>query len=543
LRWERDHAIHFAVVNALPTRNKIVDGMKQALAEDNIRVVDIELNKSVYNPLDAIREQAPPICLRSDDGLQVQALSGNSADDAERAVMFIFGLEDTFDSPEHRDATLLAMNIQREKYRGIFRCAMVFWLRRYAVEIIANDAPDFWAWRSGVYNLDTERQELERISTFSLRESDKYANLSADEKIRRRNELRALLDEYESSSDADKPDILQMRGRLLERIGNINYSLQQYKQARDAYNRSLDIACEIGDQRGEGNALNNLGNVSLDFGDARKVIEYCEQALVIHREIGNRRGEGNALGNLGNVYLDFGDAHKTIEYCEQALAIDHEIGDRQGEGTDLSNLGSAYFVLGDARKAIEYCEQALAIDREIGDRHGEGVDLGSLGNAYFALDDAHKAIEYYEQALVIHREIGDRQNECTFLGNLGEVWRHLGEMDKAHAYCEEGLRLALDARNPLSTTWLAWQLSSVYADSGDLATAVALAAFASSRFQGMGYPQAQEVAQNLMRYQEQMGESSFRQALEQAEEVVSDIFRNLAGEQGAEMARDFSVSH
>jgi len=209
----------------------------------------------------------------------------------------------------------------------------------------------------------------------------------------------------------------------------------------------------------------------------------------------------------------------------------------------LSNLGSAYFVLGDARKAIEYCEQALAIDREIGDRHGEGVDLGSLGNAYFALDDAHKAIEYYEQALVIHREIGDRQNECTFLGNLGEVWRHLGEMDKAHAYCEEGLRLALDARNPLSTTWLAWQLSSVYADSGDLATAVALAAFASSRFQGMGYPQAQEVAQNLMRYQEQMGESSFRQALEQAEEVVSDIFRNLAGEQGAEMARDFSVSH
>jgi len=457
LRWERDHAIHFAVVNALPTRNKIVDGMKQALAEDNIRVVDIELNKSVYNPLDAIREQAPPICLRSDDGLQVQALSGNSADDAERAVMFIFGLEDTFDSPEHRDATLLAMNIQREKYRGIFRCAMVFWLRRYAVEIIANDAPDFWAWRSGVYNLDTERQELERISTFSLRESDKYANLSADEKIRRRNELRALLDEYESSSDADKPDILQMRGRLLERIGNINYSLQQYKQARDAYNRSLDIACEIGDQRGEGNALSNLGNV--------------------------------------------------------------------------------YFAVGDAQKAIEYYEQALVIARDIGDRQGEGVGLGNLGNAYAALDDARKAIEYYEQALVIDREINDQQGECADLGNLGDEWRKLGEMDKARAYCEEGLRLALGTRNPLQTTQLAWQLSSVYADSGDLAAAVALAEFAFSRFRAMGFPEAQAAAQNLVRYQEQMGEQAFLQALEGAEKTVSGIFRELAGEPGAEMAK------
>ncbi len=160
LRWERDHAIYFAVINVLSIRNEIVDRVKQSLAEDNIRAVDIKLSKPVYNPLNVIREQAPSICLRSEDGSRTQTRCGNSADDAERAVMFIFGLENTLDSPEHRDAALLAMNLQRERYRNIFQCAMVFWLKQYAVEIIANDAPDFWAWRSGVDNLDTECREL-----------------------------------------------------------------------------------------------------------------------------------------------------------------------------------------------------------------------------------------------------------------------------------------------------------------------------------------------------------------------------------------------
>lgn len=502
LRWERDHAIHFAVVNALPTRNKIVDGMKQALAEDNIRVVDIELSEPVYNPLDAIREQAPPICFRSGNDPQTRAQPGNFTDDAERTVMFIFGLEDTFDSPEHRNSALLAMNIQREKYREIFRCAMVFWLRQYAVEIIANDAPDFWAWRSGVYNLGAKHRELERISMLYLRESDKFTSLSVDEKIRRRNELRALLDEYESKSDADRPDILQMRGRLSQRIGNINYSLQQYEHARDAYNHSLDIA----------------------------------------RGIGDRGLEGNALHGLGNAYFDLGDARKAIEYYKQALVIGREIGDRQGEDTDLGNLGNAYLSLGDAHKAIEYYEQALVIDREIGDRQGEGTDLGNLGSAYAALDDVRKAIEYYKQALVIVHEIGDRQVEGSVLGNLGDTWRELGEMDKAHSCLEEGLRLALEVRDPLRTTQITWQLSSVYDDSGDLVTAVVLLAFAFSRFQAMGFPQAKAAAQILTRYQEQMGEQAFLQTLEGAEETVSGIFRNLAGERGAEMVKGFSVS-
>ncbi|MBM4049798.1 MAG: tetratricopeptide repeat protein [Planctomycetes bacterium] len=174
-----------------------------------------------------------------------------------------------------------------------------------------------------------------------------------------------------------------------------------------------------------------------------------------------------------------------------------------------------------------YYEQALAIDREIGDRRGEGADLGNMGLAYAALGEARKAIGYYEQQLVIVREIGDRQGACAALGNMAVAWRQLGEPQKALACHREALRLALEAQDPLRTVQLAWQLAPVYEDLGDLPRAVALAAFAASRFKDMQYPQAQSAMADLARYQKTMGKAPFTKALQAAEATLQQIFSEI----------------
>ncbi|MCL4268560.1 MAG: tetratricopeptide repeat protein, partial [Anaerolineales bacterium] len=88
--------------------------------------------------------------------------------------------------------------------------------------------------------------------------------------------------------------------------------------------------------------------------------------LEIAREIGDRRGEGNALGNLGNAYYALGDAKKAIEFYEQALVIDREIGDRRGEALGSWNLGLAYEKEGDLTKAINAMQICVDFEREIG---------------------------------------------------------------------------------------------------------------------------------------------------------------------------------
>ena len=125
-------------------------------------------------------------------------------------------------------------------------------------------------------------------------------------------------------------------------LGNAYLLLGKYKQASDYYQQSLELAREICDLQGQGQALNNLGNVYRNLSNYPKSIEYLEQALSIAREIGERQAESNALGNLGSTYRNLSNYVQAIEYNQQALVIRRETGDRQGEGNDLCSLGNAF---------------------------------------------------------------------------------------------------------------------------------------------------------------------------------------------------------
>ncbi len=105
----------------------------------------------------------------------------------------------------------------------------------------------------------------------------------------------------------------------LNGLGLAYYSLGEYDKAINYHQQSLQIAIEIGDRYGEGNALGSLGNAYLSLGEYDKAIKYHQQHLQIARQIGNRYGEGNALGSLGNIYYSLGDYRQAIEYLQKSL--------------------------------------------------------------------------------------------------------------------------------------------------------------------------------------------------------------------------------
>ncbi|MDE5080310.1 MAG: tetratricopeptide repeat protein, partial [Trichodesmium sp. St18_bin1] len=191
-----------------------------------------------------------------------------------------------------------------------------------------------------------------------------------------------------------------------------------YKECIQLYSRLLGKL----DQYWDGICLTHLGNVYYSQGEYDKAMEYYQQSLQIAREIGNRSGEGNALGNLGNVYNSQGKYDKAMEYYQQHLQIARGIGDRSGEGNALGNLGVVYDSQGEYDKAMEYNQQHLQIAREIGHRSREGHALMGLGNVYNSQGKYDKAMEYHQQRLQIAREIGDRSGEGNALGNLGNVY-------------------------------------------------------------------------------------------------------------------------
>ncbi|HEX5720652.1 MAG TPA: tetratricopeptide repeat protein, partial [Thermoanaerobaculia bacterium] len=239
------------------------------------------------------------------------------------------------------------------------------------------------------------------------------------------------------------------RESLLGRLAQAYHRLGESDQTIEYGEQQMEIAREIGDREGEGDALMMLGVAYTDLGEVEKAITYCEQALVIHQQIGDRQGESGDLGNLGLGYFHLGKFEEAIGYFEQTLLIHREIGDRRGEGNDLGNLGLAYMSLHKIERAITHFEQRLGIAREIGDRRGEEKVLGNLGTAYMQLGKVATAIGYYEQALVIDREIGDRRGEAADLGNLGITYMILGETNKAVALLEQALAIGRAIKDPL----------------------------------------------------------------------------------------------
>ncbi len=252
----------------------------------------------------------------------------------------------------------------------------------------------------------------------------------------------------------------------------IFYSISDFKKAIEYYERSLEIAKEIGDKAGESICYAGLGTAYHDLGDFKKAIEYYERSLEIFKEIGNKAGESTCYTGLGNAYLNLGDFKKAIGYYERSLEIKKEIGDKAGESTCYTGLGNAYHDLGDFKKAIGYYERSLEIKKEIGDKAGESICYAGLGTAYHDLGNIKKAIEYHERSLEIFKEIGNKAGESICYAGLGTAYHDLGNIKKAIEYYERSLEIAKEIGDKAGESICYGNLGTAYHDLGNIKKAI-----------------------------------------------------------------------
>ncbi|XP_078375821.1 uncharacterized protein LOC144659274 [Oculina patagonica] len=221
-------------------------------------------------------------------------------------------------------------------------------------------------------------------------------------------------------------------GHFTLALANIYKQQCKYVEAKELYERSINIMKGTCDRKGEATAYGQCGTMSYYLGEYAKAQEYIEKALAIRMEIGDRKGQAADYGNLGSVFHSLGEYAKAQEYIEKALAIRMEIGDRKGQAADYENLGSVFHSLGEYAKAQEYIKKALAIRMEIGDRKGQAADYENLGSVFHSLGEYAKAQEYIKKALAIRMEIGDRKGQAADYGNLGSVFNSVYPKPRLH---------------------------------------------------------------------------------------------------------------
>ena len=168
-------ALFFARCNAPALRSELMLVATQQLAALGVEIVEVAFEDEPANVRERLRaalaaadkDAKTPIPVELPAPLQPLAVAEPPAGytvGGKRAV-FVTGLEYgiPYDQPNAR--ILAELNLGRDAFPRDVPHPLVIWLPDYAVTAVARFAPDFWAWRSGVFEFETGEAERSAASS------------------------------------------------------------------------------------------------------------------------------------------------------------------------------------------------------------------------------------------------------------------------------------------------------------------------------------------------------------------------------------------
>ncbi|WP_170284966.1 AfsR/SARP family transcriptional regulator [Kribbella amoyensis] len=129
------------------------------------------------------------------------------------------------------------------------------------------------------------------------------------------NGARARLEECLGRGTDDQ----RLRAVALACLGRLAWRQRDYGAARDAYERSLALFEEFGDDLERARGLRNLALVESTTGDTTKAVARCREGLALFRRHDDHRGRGSTLTVLGLAKYEDGDFDGGKEYYAEAL--------------------------------------------------------------------------------------------------------------------------------------------------------------------------------------------------------------------------------
>ncbi|WP_052288669.1 tetratricopeptide repeat protein [Leptolyngbya iicbica] len=144
------------------------------------------------------------------------------------------------------------LNQQRDRFRNELPVCFVFLVPLFLVKYLKRRAPDFFDWRSGVFELQDDDATLkQQVEDCRLEDPSQIKNLSAGERIQRALEIKDLLDNPTIQSD--------QQFRLLYDLGLIQFENQDSRSGWVSWDKASHVpVCEAESLYLQGNVLYKL---------------------------------------------------------------------------------------------------------------------------------------------------------------------------------------------------------------------------------------------------------------------------------------------
>ncbi len=331
--------LFFARCNVPALRSRLILIARQRLAALGVRMIEVTFTEEPTN----VRERLRTALLAADEAdeaslpiaplperqlLGVAEAQASYAAGAKRAV-FVVGLEYgiPYDQPNSR--VLAELNLGRDLFPRDAPCPLVFWLPDYALTAIARHAPDFWAWRSGVFEFSAAEEERSAAVTQIVHEGPDEAtlwNLARQAKLLRRRQLESLLDDYRDAPQDDRT--ARERAAILSDLGDVCFAMRDYGAAETYLNQALPAFERLGDVRERAVTLGKIADVLQARGQLDEALRIRqEEQLPVYERLGDVRERAVTLGKIADVLQARGQLDEALRILqEEALPAFERLG-------------------------------------------------------------------------------------------------------------------------------------------------------------------------------------------------------------------------
>ena len=329
------------------------------------------------------------------------------------------------------------VNIQREAFTDAPH-AVVLWLREEQLVRLMRRAPDFWAWRSGVFDFRGELTEgfvAQRELEFT----------TAHERARLEEQEALYREILKSQLQRDEPDLAYVtRTRL--RLGKVLLTMGLYQEMLSEAHEAFSAAQGLGDEALIEDAYNCLAAAYLALGNYDKAeLFYRKRIKLLQNAFGIYEGHVSSLIGLAQVLTEMGRYDEAEPLYKEAKELAEQAFGNRHPSYALSLSRFANFLA--ATKRYNEAEPLYrdAIDILI-DAFGENylehaVDVNNLAELLTKMERYDEAELLFKKAVELTEATVGKEHPYhkIFIYNLADLLGKMGRYEEAELLFREAL--------------------------------------------------------------------------------------------------------
>lgn len=321
-----------------------------------------------------------------------------------------------------------ALNIRRERIAEHVSRRLLLWLDAEGIEQLLTLAPDWWAWRAGVYVFSTE---LTLISSPAEEWRPQFdCHNRPPTQVQAGKRIAELRDWLQGELEPE------LAWRLWGELGDIYYTQGWWDQALAAYQQHvLPLQNQLGDVRSVAVTQGRVADILVQRGQLDEALcIYQQEQLPVYEQLGDIRSRALVQGKIADILTQRGQLDEALRiYQQEELPAYEQLGDIRSRAMTQSKIADILTRRSQLDEALRIHQQeVLPVYEQLGDIRSYAVAQGNIADILAQRGQLDEALRIQQQeVLPVFEQLGDIRSRAVILGRIADILAQCGQFDEA----------------------------------------------------------------------------------------------------------------